>query len=157
MIEIKAPESYQVYRNKTAIFLAGSIEMGIAEDWQKKVTAALAGFDVLLLNPRRDHWDASWEQKIENPKFKEQVDWELDALDRADLILMYFVPETKSPITLLELGIHAAKTPQKLIVCCPDGFWRKGNVDIVCARYGVEQCESLDLLIRKISHKINNL
>jgi hypothetical protein len=57
---------------------------------------------------------------------------------------MYFDPATKSPISLLELGLFA-KTG-KLIVCCSEGFWRKGNVDIVCKRYGVMQVENLDKL-----------
>jgi hypothetical protein len=32
----------------------------------------------------------------------------------------------------------------KLLVCCPEGFWRKGNVEIVCARYGVPLVGELD-------------
>jgi hypothetical protein len=147
MIEVKAPEKYDHIKDKPAIFLAGSIEMGKAEDWQERVSAALRHVDVLVLNPRRPQWDAGWEQSIDNPPFREQVEWELDALDRADIILMYFSPETRSPITLLELGIYAAKTPEKLFVCCPDGFWRKGNVDIVCNRYKVAQANTLDELI----------
>ena len=58
------------------------------------------------------------------------------------------MPGTKSPITLLELGLHAGKNPQKLVVCCPDGYWRKGNVDIVCRRCGVRQVPTLDDLVR---------
>ena len=54
---------------------------------------------------------------------------------------MYFSPETKSPITLLELGLFAEKN---IIVCCPSGFWRKGNVDIVCTRYGIPRFENFD-------------
>jgi hypothetical protein len=149
MIETKAPAAYDAYLNKPSVFLAGSIEMGVAEDWQAKVSSALSVMDVLVLNPRRDNWDASWAQTIDNPPFREQVEWELAALDAADVILMYFDPATKSPITLLELGIHAAANPEKLIVCCPQGFWRKGNVDIVCNRYGVRQTETLDGLIKQ--------
>ena len=99
-------------------------------------------------NPRRDDWDSSWRQQIGDGQFREQVDWELAAQEAADRILMYFSPGTKSPITLLELGL-AARTG-KLIVCCPDGFWRKGNVDVVCARYGVEQVADLDALIARV-------
>lgn len=149
MIEIKAPKDYKTHLHLPSVFLAGSIEMGVAVDWQAEVSAALSKLDVLVLNPRRAEWDASWVQSIDNPPFREQVEWELDALDAADVILMYFSPETKSPITLLEMGIHAAKSPEKMIVCCPSGFWRKGNVDIVCSRYGVLQTETLDELIAK--------
>jgi len=148
MIEVKAPDDYSSVRGKKAVFLAGSIEMGKAEDWQQRIAAALQHVDVLALNPRRAQWDAGWAQSIDNPPFRQQVEWELNALDAADLIIMYFAPETKSPITLLELGIHAATSPEKLIVCCPEGFWRKGNVDIVCNRYGVRQAETIDDLIK---------
>jgi len=85
------------------------------------------------------------EQSLDNPQFKRQVDWELDALEQCGLIIMYFDPATKSPISLLELGLFAAS--KKMIVCCPDGFWRKGNVDVVCKRYKVKQVDSLEELI----------
>jgi len=147
MIEIRAPEKFGHITDKPRVFLAGSIEMGAAENWQERVCAALRHIDIAILNPRRAVWDAAWEQSIDNPEFREQVEWELAALDAADVILMYFVPETKSPITLLELGLHAAKSPEKLFVCCPEGFWRKGNVDIVCARHNVMQAQTLDELI----------
>src|SRR3974390_885282 len=99
---IKAPQKLEI--DGPAIFLAGSIEMGKAVDWQTLMTNKLYDFKATILNPRRDDWDSSWEQKIENPQFSEQVNWELDALDRADIIAMYFDPKTMSPISLLELG-----------------------------------------------------
>jgi len=144
---VKAPGKYDL-RGKVGVFLAGSIEMGKAVNWQTKVEDGLEEFDeVVVLNPRRDDWDSSWEQTKDNPQFNEQVTWELQALEDADVIVMYFDPDTKSPITLLELGIHSHAG--KLIVCCSEGFWRKGNVDIVCERYNVQQVDSLDKLIQK--------
>ena len=131
-----------------SVFLAGSIEMGVAEDWQSQVTGALAARDVVLLNPRRDDWDSNWRQHIDDPQFRGQVEWELAAQERADLIIMYFVPSTRSPITLLELGLFARSG--KLRVCCPEPFWRKGNVDVVCARYGVPLLPSLKGLIDEV-------
>ena len=151
MIEVKAPDNYSQYKHVKSIFLAGSIEMGAAEDWQAKIVKGLADIDgLLVLNPRREKWDSSWEQSIHHPQFREQVEWELQALEDADYIIVYYCPETKSPITLLELGLHAKANPEKLLVCCPEGFWRKGNVDIVCAKYGVKQADDLDGLIKFI-------
>lgn len=43
---------------------------------------------------------------------------------------------------MLELGLFA-QYGSKLIVCCPDGFYRKGNIDIVCERYKITQVPSL--------------
>ena len=146
MVTITSPQAWE--GTSKTIFLAGSIEMGKAVDWQTQVVTALADTDLTLLNPRRADWDSSWVQEISNPQFNEQVSWELGALEVADLIVMYFAPGTYSPITLLEMGIHARSG--KLIVCCPDGFWRKGNVDIVCHRYGVPQVQTLEELVQAI-------
>jgi hypothetical protein len=146
MIEIKAP--YRIPESDLPkVFLAGSIEEGTAEEWQEHVVKSLAHENIMILNPRRESWDKTWVQSIENPEFKKQVLWELDALSFADSIIFYFDPNTKAPITLLELGLHAAQQHQKLFVVCPNGYWRKGNVDIVCEKYGIEQFETLDNLI----------
>ena len=148
-MEVKATNSYK-HLPRPWIFLSGSIEMGTAEDWQRKIVNALP--DVTILNPRRDDWDSSWTQSIDNPQFREQVEWELRAQEDADLILMHFDPTTKSPITLLELGLFK----DKVIVHCPEGFWRKGNVDIVCARYNVLQVHSLDTLPKIVRKNYGN-
>lgn len=142
---IKPPTPLLFDRCAPSVFLAGSIEMGTAEDWQAQVERALSDLDVVLLNPRRDEWDASWVQSIDNPQFREQVEWELAAQEQASIIAMYFAPATKAPITLLELGLSARNG--KLVVCCPEGFWRKGNVEVVCARYGVSLVGALPELI----------
>jgi hypothetical protein len=154
MIEIKAPHGYTQFGDKHAVFLAGSIEMGKAEDWQTRVAAALRDLDILVLNPRREEWDATWEQSISRPEFRVQVEWELNALDYADTVIVYFSPDTKAPITLMELGFHTAANPDKLVVCCPDGFWRKGNVDVICARYGVRQVSTLEDLIAAVVKRV---
>lgn len=98
-------------------------------------------------------WDSSWKEDIKETKFNEQVQWELKAQKQADLIVMFFGLNTKSPISLLELGLFAQSG--KMVVCCPDGFWKKGNVDIVCERYGVPQVEILAELIDYIVQKLN--
>ena len=142
-IEIQAPNKLE-NDGRVKVFLAGSIEMGKAEDWQKKIIEELSDYPIQFLNPRRDDWDNSWKQTIEDKQFNEQVTWELNSLEASQFIIMYFDPKTKSPISLLELGIHACSNPEKLIVLCPEGFWRKGNVDIVCKKYGVKQVKDFD-------------
>lgn len=145
---LKSPESLSFANHNSSVFLAGSIEMGTAQNWQSLVSESLLDDNVVILNPRRDDWDSTWEQDISNPDFREQVEWELAAQELATVIAMYFDPSTKAPITLLELGLFARSG--KVIVCCPDRFWRKGNVEIVCERYGVKMVESLDDLIDSV-------
>jgi len=151
-IEVQAPNPLVFKDGYITIFLAGSIEMGNAEKWQEKIIKSLKNEQIIFFNPRRDDWDSSWEQKITNPEFKKQVSWELKALEASDIIIMYFDPNTKSPISLLELGLHAKS--KKLIVFCPDGFWRKGNVDIVCERYNIKQVNNFKDLISSIKSLI---
>ena len=148
---IKAPELLQ---EGFSVFLAGSIEMGTAEQWQIYVETELSAMDIVIFNPRRDDWDASWSQSITNPQFCEQVEWELAALEKADVIALYFAPATRSPISLLELGLFGRTG--KVVVCCPSGFERKGNVDIVCARYGIRQVASLSELVSCIREMVLN-
>jgi hypothetical protein len=62
-------------------------------------------------------------------------------LEQADIILIYFKAGSQSPISLLELGLYARSG--KLSVVCEEGFWRKGNVDIVCDRYAIPMFESI--------------
>lgn len=130
--------------------------MGLAENWQQQVENELTGLDnVCLLNPRRTDWDAGWKQEKANPQFNEQVSWELEGLEQADIIACYLAPETKSPISMLELGLFARSG--KLVVCCPEGFWRKGNIDIVCERYQVRQVGSLTEMVEYLKSTINLL
>lgn len=123
-------------------FLAGSIEMGKATDWQKEMEGFFEKEGWGTFNPRRKDWDSTWAQEFDNPQFYQQVNWELDGLEKADMVLLYLEPDTKSPISLLELGKFAI--PGKTYVVCPDGFWRKGNVDIFCNRYDIPVFEALD-------------
>jgi hypothetical protein len=133
---------------RKSLFLAGSIEMGNATDWQKEIEDHLADEEGIILNPRRDDWDESWIQSFKNKQFRQQVEWELYGLDNAAVIIMYFEPNTKSPISLLELGLHVKSG--KLIVCCPDGYIKKGNVETTCNFYGVPVLNSLEDLKKTI-------
>lgn len=148
---IKAPGKLE-FSNRS-VFLAGSIEMGKAVDWQKSVTDMLAEVNVTILNPRRDDWDSSWRQTKDEPKFVEQVKWELAGLQRADAIIVYFAPGTQSPISLLEFGLYA-RSP-KVIVVCPEGFYRKGNIDIVCEMYDVTQVETLEQAVAIVKNIVD--
>lgn len=156
-MEVIKPEPKNAYYNDkhVKVFLAGSIEMGKAEDWQAVIPELFKDRqNLVFFNPRRDDWDSSWEQKESDPQFSGQVNWEMDKLDECDIIFMYFSPETMSPISLLELGMHAAS--EKMIVCCPDEFWRKGNVDIVCSRHNIPVYNTLEAAIGRLRTELKN-
>ena len=134
--------------NGPYIFLAGSIEQNTAENWQVKFENKFTHHSGIIFNPRRDNWNSDLEQSIDNPDFVHQVNWELDALEKAHIIVMYIDPNTKSPITLLEFGKYYDSG--KLLIACPKGFWRRGNIEVMCKRQGLILIESLDELFVRV-------
>jgi hypothetical protein len=143
--EVLAPRKVEI--KNPSIFLAGSIEMGKAKLWQNDLTEQLSDLGITVLNPRRPDWNLEWEQSISFRPFKEQVDWEMDHLEKADVIALYFQPGTMSPISLLELGLHARSG--KIVLHCPEGYLRKGNVDILAERYGIQSVTTFEDLVKE--------
>ena len=127
------------------VFLSGSVA---GDDWRAALMKKLKDNNMIFLDPRRDDWDSSWKQTKDDPKFSEQVKWELNGLEKADVIALYFDSASEAPISLLEFGLFGQSG--KMIVCCPKGFPHKGNVDMVCARYNIEQVGSLEELAKGI-------
>lgn len=128
------------------IFLGGSIDMGSAVNWQREAEEWIATNlpHVIAVNPRRADWDASWEQSLDNIEFAYQVSWEHYGLMNCSVVILNFLPESMSPITLLELGIMATTRPRNTIVVCPDGFYRKGNVEFICKLHNVSMVNTIE-------------
>jgi hypothetical protein len=110
---IVSPTPLPASHDRPRVFLGGSIEMGVARDWQADLIAAL---------------------------------------DSADVIVMYLAPGTQSPISLLELGLHGRSG--KVVLLCPDGFWRKGNVDITAERYGITRVTAFEDLVSEVRARL---
>ena len=139
---------------RKSVFLAGSIDMGTAIDWQADLTKALSDLEIKVYNPRRPNWDSTWTQEITFDPFRKQVEWELGNLERVDVIAMYLPEASKAPISLLELGLFASSG--RLIVACPKKFWRQGNVEIVCKRYNVPLVETVEKLEELVRERLEN-
>ena len=138
-VKLRTPETHPM-KPTARIFLAGSIENGVAENWQNHLvndlTERYADLDctIIINTPRRNNWDSSIDLTSNDPALIDQINWELDELDRSDVIAMYFDPNTKSPISLLELGLYKDRN---MVVYCPDEFWRSANVRVTCERFGI--------------------
>ena len=139
---------------RKSVFLAGSIDMGTAIDWQADLTKALSDLEIKVYNPRRPNWDSTWTQEITFDPFRKQVEWELGNLERVDVIAMYLPEASKAPISLLEFGLFASSG--RLIVACPKKFWRQGNVEIVCKRYNVPLVETVEKLEELVRERLEN-
>lgn len=155
-VHVVTPEDpYLPVAGEVRVFLGGTIDLGNSEDWQSRIINDIrervsAGTNVALFNPRRETWYG--EPVTSNPEFVRQVEWEMSNLDAADIIAMVLLGSSKSPVSLMELGLHARTS--SVVVYCEDGFWRRGNVDMVCERYGVRQvatyAELLDAVMERI-------
>ena len=78
---------------------------------------------------------------------------EMDYAQVADIIVFYFASgKNTQPITLLELGMYAGTG--KAIVCCSDDFYKKGAVQMVCSRYGIDLHASLDDLKERVRRRV---
>ena len=133
---ITAPEDYTNIEGGKFIFLAGTIDNGDSEDWQKDVCEYAKTLnstqDIYIINPRREKWDP----EAGTEEVEKQVMWELGALKRSSYILMNILETSKSPITLLELGIF--KDNPGLYVFCKPGFYRYTNVKVVCKEFDIK-------------------
>ncbi|KAH7116761.1 hypothetical protein B0J11DRAFT_494169 [Dendryphion nanum] len=139
--------------DKPSVILYGSIESNKAGRWQTQLSLSLSDLPVAILNPLRDDWDSSWIEDISFPKFKEQVEWEMNHATVADVIVFYFAPGTLTPITLLELGMYAGTG--KAVICCPPGFYKRGNVQMISLRYGIPLFETLDGLKKEVRERLH--
>ncbi len=152
---INAPEIWPMPDENPRLFLAGSIEMGKAEDWQSKVVYAMKKSDVTILNPRRPDWNSTWKQDPDFKPFRDQVEWEQLAIASSHIILFYFAPGTQSPISLLELGQCINRWwDSKLVVCCPRDFHRYGNVAITCELHKERVYETLNDAITMVQYHV---
>lgn len=167
VVVIKPPTAATKLPPKSiSIFLAGSIEMGKAEMWQDDVIEFIKTVhdanieEIHVYNPRRDNWDNSWKQSIDEPEFRKQVEWELDLIQRSEIVVFYLQPGTNSPISLMELGIvsHDSFAMKKhVIVLCPDGFHRKGNVDVTAMWFDMQLAKDMPDLKERIRNAIHDI
>lgn len=135
-----------------SVFLAGAIDQGKATDWQTNASEQLTDYKGIILNPRRDDWDDSWEQTIDDPNFREQVEWELEYIQRCDHILMHFPGNSEAPITLLEFGLNVHS--DRLIVCCESDYFRRGNIEVVCNWFNIPLYDNIDDGIKHLKYHI---
>jgi hypothetical protein len=150
---IQAPAPFPISERATepSLFLAGSWALGL--DWQTPLKRLLSHLPVTIIDPYRADWDGTWIQDISFTPFREQVEWELELQETATVMLVYFAEGTQAPISLLEFGLWCREKPERMVVYCPDGWWRKGNIQIVCKKWGVKLVETVEDCTKAIETK----
>lgn len=149
---IKSPHSTEAVEN-FKIFLAGTIDNGKSIDWQSDLVQEFVEYDVTFLNPRRDVWNSEIKQRL--IELREQLEWESDNLENSDLILMYLLPNSTSVISMAELGEYG-RSGKDMIVCCPDGFWRKGNVEFLCEKFNLPLFDNYNEMVKYAKDYLKN-
>ena len=127
---------------KNYIFLAGSMDFNISENWRKQVIDILSNTNCLFDPTNKNH------DKLNERQMKEHIEWELDALLMSDKILLNFLPNALSPISLVELGLYVST--KKMIVVCPKEFYKSKYVYTLCEKYNTP-------IFNKIEEAINIL
>ncbi|WP_298900513.1 nucleoside 2-deoxyribosyltransferase domain-containing protein [uncultured Psychroserpens sp.] len=126
-------------RNCDYYFLAGSIDYNASNPWResliKKAKASIHFFDPT----RRDH------DSLSHAEMQNHIHWELEALELSDTIVLHFLRTAKSPISLVELGLYARSG--KLIVVCPNTFYQRRYIEVLCKKYSIVLCNSLNEVI----------
>jgi len=117
---IESPHPY-TWINKS-LFIAGWISG--CPDWQTEFKSFFKDSALTLLNPRREHYD------INNKAAEiEQITWEHEHLEKADIISFWFWKETICPIVLYELGKYITSNKEIYLWIDPQ-YQRKSDVEI---------------------------
>lgn len=151
---VRAPDRPE-FTGKKSVFLAGTTsKMGDEPDWRDGLARQLSRLPITIINPIPPNW-IDWPEDITFKPFREQVEWELDMAEKADIVLIYYGPHTLAPISLLELGL-CARTG-KTIVCCHKEYKKRGNVQVVAKRYGIELLENEKDIAAAVIRKLGSL
>jgi len=139
MKTITAPLKYKTVGREVSVFLAGGI-VG-CQDWQtdviKSITCKSFGTNLVIYNPRRPSFPIDDQNAAE-----EQIAWEFEALNNADIFSMYFDGgESDQPICMYELGrniarictLHPGDFEKRIVVTCSPDYKRKKDVEVQVA------------------------
>lgn len=144
---------------KFSVFLADSVETDSALNWQAEMERNLADLDIVIYSP----------QSADNLPPREQVEWELDAMILADLVVMHLTPGASIPFSFLKLGLQAAHSAHRshirymgpfrgsnIIVFCSSDFQFKEHVDVICDRYSITRVNDISKLEEIVRNSYNN-
>lgn len=140
-------------RESRIFLLAGASEMDSSSRWQETVASFISKAGHIALCSRLQDSKLST-SSFENAHFFQVRSWELDALELAEFVVFHLDASSKSPEGILELGYAAAKFPKKVCVICPEGFWCKGLVDILCYREDLMKYKSVEEMLDALNQMI---
>lgn len=166
IVQALAPDPPLVHPR--TVFLAGTTTAANdgSGDWRDVLCEKLSKHPITIYNPLRTDWDATWRNDVNCTPFREQTQWELDCQTRADLVVVYLGPHTDAPVSLLEFGLVAGlaagsgpaatatsedeksetkkKKKKQVLVCAHEGYKKRGNVQLLCQKFGIEMVDTVE-------------
>lgn len=128
----EAPDYYDrdAHGGRPVVFLAGGITH--CPDWQQEAARILLADRLVVLNPRRKHFDLG-----DANAWQEQVAWEHYHLHLPNVVTMFWFPAcdpalTVQPIALFELG-QALGEGRQIAVGADPGYPRRRDVEMLMA------------------------
>lgn len=143
MIEVKSPNDYNY--TGTSVFLGGSLT--IENDWRADFVEDLSDTNYILLNPRREDVE-TFQFDTEDPEFIAHVRWVNDALQDADIVVLYFCSTTESPVSLLDLADLLKY--KKVYLCVDDNFWKRSLLVSAAIDFNVELYTNINDVIQQL-------
>lgn len=129
-------------QDETFCFLAGSIDFKESTSWRDLVVSGNSKNTIFFDPTREDH------DTLGNQEMMSHIQWELEALELADMIILNFLPEAKSPISLVEFGLYLKSN--KLIVVCPKEFYQYRYVSAICDKYNTPIYHNLQGILKYV-------
>lgn len=118
-----------------------------------------------IIDPYNPAWDSTWREDPSDKRFVTQVNFELQGLKLADIIVVGFIGSDvragkigAGGTALMELGMavkRSEKEGAKVIVCMEKGFWKEGYVKVLCERFGVQLVDELMALGQAVAREVN--
>jgi len=150
-------------RALSSVFLAGPIQG--APEWQQyfidKVKESYTDNTVIqILNPRRTEFNK------EKFVYEQQVDWETNSLNSADIIVFWLCNEVEhiegrdyAQTSRFEIGEWVAKicecgSPKKIIIGIEDGFKGDRYIKYRTSKFGIPIYNNLDDIINEVINSI---
>ncbi|KZZ97319.1 hypothetical protein AAL_03283 [Moelleriella libera RCEF 2490] len=132
---IQAPLRQKI-EGRLSFFLAGTMSPDSQIGWRPVlIDETFSDLPITVFDPTRLDWDETWREDFSDARWVEQIQWELDMQELADVVVVFLGDTSVAPISMLELGLNAKSG--KVLVCAMPRFAKRGNVEAICARYHV--------------------
>ena len=129
----------QIPQDKECIFLAGSMAAKSEVNWRQTISTNLQE-KYHFIDPTNPNHDV-----LNDAQMREHIKWEFDGMKRADYIIMNFLRDSLSPISLVELGMNINN--EKLIVICPKEFYKWRYIDTLCKEHNTPIFNQLEEIL----------